>query len=174
MLVMHIRVKMGLADKVVRLIDGNDSIIIDEVLLENIPAARNHAGCRIKFGPDKRLYITTGDALDEDIAQDINSLGGKILRMNQDGSIPVNNPFENSLVYSFGHRNSQGIDWTANSILLSSEHGPSGFDGPPGGDEVNKINEGANYGWPIVSHEDIDPRFITPLEVFTPQLLRHP
>src|SRR3990167_8399664 len=100
----------------------------------------------------------------------MNSLGGKILRLNKDGSIPNDNPFEDSPIYTLGHRNPQGIDWTAGGLLLESEHGPSGFDGPPGGDEINKIMASANYGWPIVSHEKTDPKYISPLQVFTPAI----
>lgn len=159
----------SLTVKVVRLIDQGTTAVIDQIILDDIPAARNHAGTRLKFGPDNKLYVTTGDASTRDIAQNLNSLGGKILRMNSDGSIPDDNPFPDSYIYSYGHRNPQGIDWdpiTGN--LYATEHGPSVFDGPPGGDEINRIISGGNYGWPIVSHTNSQPGMIDPLHVYTP------
>lgn len=158
----------SLAVKVVRLIDNEVSIRIDKTILDNIPAATNHAGSRLAFGPDEKLYITTGDATYKKLAQDKNSLAGKILRINSDGSIPDNNPFPYSPMYSMGHRNPQGIAWHPNGELYSTEHGPSLFDGPPGGDEINRIRAGENYGWPIVSHENTKAGFIDPLAVYTP------
>src|SRR3989338_7171097 len=89
-------------DKVLRLIDNGESAEIDRILIEKIPAARYHAGCRLKFGPAGKLYIKTGEALNKDQAQDLKSLGGKILRIERDGSIPEDNPFKNSPVYSYG------------------------------------------------------------------------
>lgn len=161
----------GFLDKVVRFKDNNNSLSEEKILLDKIPAASNHAGCRIKFGPDKKLYITTGDATDRKIAQDKNSLGGKILRINPDGSIPTDNPFVNSPIWSLGHRNPQGIDWhPVTGDLFESEHGPSGFDGPGGGDEINIIRKGENYGWPIVSHKDSQEGLVDPLLVFTPAI----
>jgi glucose/arabinose dehydrogenase len=155
--------------KVVRLTDINNQGKDIQILLDKIPAAKFHAGSRLRFGPDQKLYITTGDATKKDIAQDINSLGGKILRMNKDGSIPDDNPFSNSYVYSYGHRNQQGIDFDPISgILFSTEHGPSLFDGAAGGDEVNRILPGKDYGWPKVSHTESTPEAVDPLLVFTP------
>ncbi len=157
--------------KVVRLTDINNQAKEVEILLDKIPAAKFHAGSRLRFGPDQKLYITTGDATNKDIAQDINSLGGKILRMNKDGSIPEDNPFDNSYVYSYGHRNPQGIDFDPISgVLFSTEHGPSLFDGAAGGDEVNRIIPGKDYGWPKVSHTESTPEAIDPLLVFTPAI----
>jgi glucose/arabinose dehydrogenase len=137
-------------------------------VLDKIPAAKFRAGCRIAFGPDGKLYITTGDSLDRQLAQDLDSLAGKILRINADGSIPNDNPFDDSAVWSYGHRNPQGIAWDDRGQLYSSEHGPSVIDGPRGGDEVNKIIKGANYGWPLVSHEKTLEGTEPALEVFTP------
>jgi glucose/arabinose dehydrogenase len=120
-------------------------------ILENIPAASNHNGGGIAFGPDKKLYITTGDAALGEPAQDTGSLAGKILRMNDDGSVPSDNPFGN-LTWSYGHRNPQGITWDEQGRLWSVEHGPSGDQGKGGGkDELNLIEKGANYGWPVVA-----------------------
>ena len=159
----------GLRDKIVRLVDEGDLARIDKTLLDDFPAAEVHAGCRIKFGPDGKLYVTTGDARDRQLAQDLDSLAGKILRMNSDGSVPADNPFEDSYVYSYGHRNPQGLSWNGETRqMFETEHGPSGFDGPGGGDEVNIIMPGKNYGWPEVSHEESAEGMESPKWVFTP------
>ncbi len=155
--------------KIVRFKDNGDLLSLEKTIFDNIPAARFHAGCRLRFGPDKKLYITTGDAGERKLAQDINNLYGKILRINPDGTIPPDNPFANSPVWSYGHRNPQGIDWyPGTEILWETEHGPSGFDGPGGGDEVNVIVKGGNYGWPVVSHNESKEGMISPLLVYTP------
>lgn len=137
-------------------------------IVSGIPAARFHAGSELAFGPDGKLYITTGDATERDLAQDLDSLAGKILRVNDDGSIPDDNPFPGSPIWSYGHRNPQGIAWNSAGEMYETEHGPSGFDGPGGGDEVNKIEKGGNYGWPLVSHDKTKEGTIAPLLVFTP------
>ena len=160
----------GLRDRVIKFEDRDNATGPIMTVIDNIPAAQYHAGCRLSFGPqDKKLYITTGDATDKNIAQQLSSLGGKILRVNSDGSIPSDNPFSGSPVWSLGHRNPQGTAWQPETNqLFSTEHGPSGFDGAAGGDEVNIITKGGNYGWPVVSHQRTDTRFISPLLVFTP------
>lgn len=156
-------------DKVVKLKDEQNALSVESVILDHIPAAKFHAGCRIQFGPDDKLYITTGDATEKNSAQERSALSGKILRINADGSIPQDNPFPNSPVFSYGHRNPQGLDWhPVTHVLMESEHGPSGNDGPGGGDEINFIQSGKNYGWPVVSHEKSKEGMESPLLVFTP------
>jgi glucose/arabinose dehydrogenase len=157
--------------KIVRFKDDGTSLSEEKTLLDNIPGAGFHDGCRLRFGPDKKLYITTGDAGNRDAAQDISKLGGKILRINPDGSIPEDNPFHNSPVWSCGHRNPQGIDWyPGTDIMYETEHGPSGFDGPGGGDEVNIIEKGKNYGWPVVHHKMHKDGMEDPVLEFTPAI----
>src|SRR5262245_52120416 len=114
------------------------------VLLDNMPASGTHDGGRIRFGPDGLLYITAGDSASSPLAQDVTSLAGKILRINRDGTTPRDNPFS-SPVYSYGHRNPQGIDWhPVTGDLWESEHGNTG------NDEINLIERGLNYGWPRI------------------------
>ncbi|NHW35836.1 PQQ-dependent sugar dehydrogenase [Paenibacillus aceris] len=117
-------------------------------LLEGIPGAIYHDGGRLGIGPDKMLYMTTGDATQDALAQDVNSTAGKILRMTLDGKVPADNPFPKSYVYTYGHRNPQGIAWDKQGRMFSSEHGPSGD--PGGHDEINLIEKGRNYGWPVI------------------------
>lgn len=130
-------------NRVVRLIENNNKAVIDRILLDKIPGGRIHNGGRIKIGPDKKLYIGTGDAGNSSLAQDSSSVAGKILRIELDGKISSDNPFPNSPVYSLGHRNPQGLAWNSNNIMYASEHGQSAHD------EINIINKGANYGWPL-------------------------
>jgi aldose sugar dehydrogenase len=115
------------------------------VIIESIPGASNHDGGRIKFGPDELLYITTGDAGNADSAQNLDTLSGKVLRLRDDGSVPSDNPF-GTAVYSYGHRNPQGLAWDDSEELWVTEHGRSGISS--GLDELNHITKGANYGWP--------------------------
>lgn len=129
-------------------------------VLENIPGSANHDGGRIAFGPDGYLYITTGDAQNEQSAQDTTSLAGKVLRLKDDGTIPADNPFGNA-VYTYGHRNPQGIAWDAQGRLWESEHGPSGIES--GYDEVNLIERGANYGWPEIQGSETAAGMRTPV-----------
>ena len=150
-------------NRVVRYTENNNQLSDENILIDKIPGSAIHDGGRIKFGPDDKLYITTGDASNADSSQDLNSLAGKILRINPDGTIPKDNPFSDSMVYSWGHRNPQGIDWDpVSGKLVSSEHGPSGERGFAH-DEVNVIEAGKNYGWPIVIGGEHDPEFVDPI-----------
>ena len=131
-----------------------------KIIIDNIPGSSFHDGGRIAFGPDNLLYITTGDAGNSQSAQDKNSLSGKILRLNDDGSIPASNPFKNA-VYSYGHRNPQGIAWDEEGKLWSTEHGRSGLQS--GLDEVNLIKPGNNYGWPNIEGDNSNPAMQSPI-----------
>ncbi|MBP2028925.1 glucose/arabinose dehydrogenase [Acetoanaerobium pronyense] len=131
-------------------------------ILDAIPGARVHNGGRLKFGPDEKLYITTGDAQVPELSQDINSLAGKILRINSDGSIPEDNPFENSPVFAYGLRNPQGLAWhPISGDLFASDHGPTSQD------EINLILPGANYGWPIVTCNQGDTEYEDPFVCYS-------
>lgn len=122
-----------------------------QVIMANIPGAVNHDGGQLAFGPDGLLYITTGDAGQEDLAQNTLSLAGKIMRLHDDGRVPADNPFSNP-VYSYGHRNVQGITWDDQGRLWATEHGRSGVQS--GFDELNMIEKGKNYGWPSIQGDD--------------------
>jgi glucose/arabinose dehydrogenase len=160
--------------RVVRYREAPEGFADRTVIIEDIPAAQFHAGCRIAFGPDGKLYVTTGDATRRELAQRLDSLAGKTLRLNDDGSVPQDNPFvgqQNARpeIWSYGHRNAQGMDWQPGSnLMFQTEHGPSGFDGPGGGDEVNIVERGKNYGWPLVHHKDTRPGTEPPLLEYTP------
>lgn len=135
-------------NRVVRLIENNNKAYIDRIIIDNIPGSQFHNGGRIKIGPDQKLYITTGDAQNPSLSQDLSSLAGKILRIELDGNTPTDNPFQNSPVYSLGHRNPQGLAWNSKNILYSSEHGQTAHD------EINIIIPGGNYGWPLVQGDE--------------------
>jgi glucose/arabinose dehydrogenase len=160
--------------RVVRFRETGGGLTDRKLIIEGIPAAQFHAGTRLRFGPDGKLYVTTGDATTREIAQRLDSLGGKILRLNDDGSIPPDNPFvgqQNARpeIWTYGHRNSQGLDWQpGTNILFETEHGPSGFDGPGGGDEVNIVERGKNYGWPVIHHRATKEGMESPLLEYTP------
>jgi len=165
----------GLRNQVVRLRHLGDRGILDRVILHGIPARAHglHSGGRIAFGPDGMLYVTTGEVYERELAQDLASLGGKILRITPEGDPAPGNPFlgrrgARPEVYSLGHRNPQGLTWhPVTGELFASEHGPSGEQGF-GHDEVNLIVPGGNYGWPRVVGRGNDPRYIDPIH-FWPQ-----
>ena len=134
-------------NRVARYTYQNNALIDAKILVDAIPGNSNHNGGRIKFGSDNLLYITTGDAEEPSRAQDKNSLGGKILRITTDGKAAPGNAF-NNLVYSYGHRNPQGLAWDNDGRLWATEHGRSGVQS--GLDEINLIVNGNNYGWPTI------------------------
>jgi glucose/arabinose dehydrogenase len=132
-----------------------------EPVLTGIPVLTYHNGGRIAFGPDGNLYVGTGDAGDTSTSQDLNSLGGKILRVTPDGNVPSDNPFSGSPVYSYGHRNVQGLAWDESGRLYASEFGQNRYD------EANIIEPGGNYGWPEVEGVGGDPNYIDPISTWT-------
>jgi aldose sugar dehydrogenase len=146
----------GIENKVVRYRFEDRQLLEEEIIIDQIPGGRIHNGGRIAFGPDGYLYISTGDAGDENLSQDIESLAGKILRITDEGEIPAENPF-NSAVYSYGHRNPQGIVWDSQERLWSTEHGPVARD------ELNLIELGKNYGWPVIRGNEQQDGMETPI-----------
>ena len=127
-----------------------------------IPKAENHNGGRIAFGPDGMLYVATGDAQDRSASQDLSNLAGKILRLTPDGAPAPGNPFGASPVYSYGHRNVQGIAWDSSGTMYASEFGQRTYD------ELNLVTPGGNYGWPE-AEGDSGGRFIDPIATWAPR-----
>lgn len=160
--------------RIVRYTETTGGVGERKIILENIPAAQYHAGCRLRFGPDGKLYVTTGDATERALAQRLDSLAGKTLRLNDDGTVPRDNPFVGRAnarpeIWSYGHRNAQGLDFQPETnLMFQTEHGPSGFDGPGGGDEVNLVEKGKDYGWPAIHHRQSRAGMESPLLEYTP------
>jgi quinoprotein glucose dehydrogenase len=139
----------GVRNRIIRLRDEGGRGRFDRIILDGLPGWTFHNGGRIAFGPDGMLYVTTGETFEAELAQDLSSPAGKILRLTPDGGVPADNPFPNSPVYSYGHRNPQGLAWEPRSgALFASEHGPTGDFGLAAHDEINVIRAGENYGWP--------------------------
>ena len=152
-----------------------------KTIIEYLPAARYHSGTRLKFGPDGKLYITTGDATNQSQAQRLDTLGGKTLRLNDDGTVPADNPFAGrkdarAEIWSYGHRNAQGLDFQpGTNLMFQTEHGPSLIDGVSlfkrrGGDEVNVVEAGKNYGWAEISHRMRRDGMETPIIEYSPAI----
>ncbi len=149
-------------NRVSRFTFSDNTLIDEQYILDNIPGSRYHNGGRIKFGPDDKLYITTGDASDPNLSQDVKSLAGKILRINPNGTIPEDNPYENNPIYAYGFRNPQGISWhPVTKQLFASDHGPDRHD------EINLVEPGKNYGWPIITCDESNPEFEPPIACYT-------
>jgi glucose/arabinose dehydrogenase len=154
----------GAVNRIVRYREVNSRLAERVVLLDNIPAATIHDGGRLRFGPDGMLYATAGDAAIPIFSQDVASLGGKILRLNRDGTSPPDNRFS-SLVYTYGHRNPQGLDWHPTSgDLWAVEHGATG------NDEVNAIRAGLNFGWPTIEGAETIPGMEPPATFYNPAI----
>ena len=155
----------GLRGPIARLIrfrEVDNRLAEGVVLLDDVPAANIHNGSRVRFGPDRRLYVTFGDVATPSIAQDVASLNGKVLRLNEDGTSAAGNRFS-SPVFSFGHRNPQGIDWhPVTGDLWETEHGQTS------NDEINVIDSGVNYGWPVIEADQTRADMATPIAFFVP------
>ncbi|WP_217185303.1 sorbosone dehydrogenase family protein [Streptomyces sp. AC495_CC817] len=132
-----------------------------DTILRGIPKGTNHNGGRLAFGPDRMLYASTGERYEGPLAQDKKSLGGKILRMTPEGQPAPGNPFDDSVVYSYGHRNVQGLAWDSEQRLFASEFGQNSWD------ELNHIRPGGNYGWPEVEGEGGKSGYVDPVAVWS-------
>ncbi|MDQ2950889.1 MAG: PQQ-dependent sugar dehydrogenase [Chloroflexota bacterium] len=151
-------------NRLVRMRDSGGVGVEETVLMDGIPGNEQHDGGRLRFGPDGKLYLTVGDGEVDARAQDNGSPNGKVLRLEPDGAPANGNPFGGSPVWSFGHRNPQGIAWHPDTgALYETEHGPSGVFPLCCQDEVNLIERGKNYGWPQVTGQPHDQRFVDPL-----------
>ena len=147
----------GAANRVMRYRESNNTLTEGVVLLDDVQAGGGHNGARVRFGPDGKLYVTFGDANVPNYAQTLSVYAGKILRMNDDGSTPSDNPF-GSPVWTWGHRHPQGIDWhPVTGDMWATEHGQTG------NDELNLIVRGQNYGWPVIEAAETRPDMITPV-----------
>jgi len=167
--------KDGKHVKVVRYHYADGKFIEPKAVVDDIPGTALHSGMRCRFGPDGKLYVTTGDSTDWNLAQKLDSLAGKTLRLNDDGTVPADNPFVGQKgarpeIWTYGNRNSQGIAWQpGTNLAFETEHGPSFFEGRGGGgDEVNILEAGKNYGWPEIHHIETRDGMISPLLEYTP------
>lgn len=133
-----------------------------DTIVGGLPSGTFHNGGRIAFGPDGMLYLGVGDTGQRQQAQNLESLAGKILRLTRDGEVPADNPFPGSYVYSYGHRNVQGLAWAADGTMFASEFGQDTWD------ELNVIVAGGNYGWPIAEGGADSDEFVDPVQQWTP------
>jgi aldose sugar dehydrogenase len=154
----------GIYNRVMLLVENENKLADSQIILDGIPGGRFHDGGRLKFGPDNKLYISTGDTGIAKLSQDKSSLAGKILRINDDGTIPIDNPFPGSAVYAYGFRNVQGLTWHPQTReLYASDHGATG------NDEINIVRAGSNYGWPYEECSN-DGKYTAPVICFNPSI----
>ncbi len=154
----------SLWNKILRITESENKLQDAEIIFDKIPGSSFTNGGFLKFGPDEKLYVGTGTISDSShLPQDLDSLSGKILRLNDDGTIPNDNPFSDSPVYSLGHRNPQGMTWDNNGNMFVAEFGPEK------NDEINLIQAGKNYGWPEQQCSGND-NFENPILCFDPSI----
>ncbi len=170
--------------RVVRYVEKDGTLSKDKEIITGIETGGNHAGCGIKFGPDGKLYISTGEHFKRELAQQMDVLNGKILRVNDDGSIPADNPWAGTNkkpgtreeIWTYGNRNPQGFDWHPKTgLMYETEHGPSGEPvnngkGASASDEFNLIEKGKNYGWPEIYADATHEGMVSPLKQWTPAI----
>jgi glucose/arabinose dehydrogenase len=166
----------GLFVRISRYREDGGKLTDHKVILEGVPAKHLHAGCKLLFGPDRMLYVTTGEGGTSTSAQKLDSLLGKTLRLDPEGKVPPDNPFVKKPgakpeIFSYGHRNGQGLAIQPGSnALFEAEHGPSDWDAPGGGDEVNVLLPGRNYGWNLIYHRDRHAGMEPPTLEWTPAI----
>ncbi|NWJ77278.1 PQQ-dependent sugar dehydrogenase [Marine Group I thaumarchaeote] len=153
----------ALWNKILRITESNNKLDAAKTIFDKMPGSVYNNGGVIKFGPDGKLYVGTGYVSDSHGPQDIQSLEGKILRLNDDGTIPDDNPFSNSPVFSFGHMNPKGLGWDNAGNLFVTEMGPSK------NDEINLVQSGGNYGWPEQECSGNE-EFIDPINCYDPAI----
>jgi len=150
-------------NKILRITESNNKLVAAKTIFDKIPGSAYSNGGIIKFGPDGKLYVGTGSVSDSHGPQDIQSLEGKILRLNEDGTIPDDNPFSGSPVFSFGHMNPKGLGWDNAGNLFVTEMGPSK------NDEINLVQSGGNYGWPEQECSGNE-EFVDPINCYDPAI----
>lgn len=164
--------------RVARFKDTPEGLVDMEVIFPGFPGTGKpkHFGSRIRFGPDGKLYVTLGERGDGKRAQNLMDLNGKTLRLNDDGSVPEDNPFAGRAdarpeIFSYGHRNAQGMAIQPETgLIFQTEHGPSWNDAPGGGDEINLVEAGKNYGWPLIHHRETRNGMMSPVAEYTPAI----
>lgn len=168
----------GAMTRISRFRETSEGLTEAEVIFSGVLGSQRakHFGCRMAFGTDGRLYFTLGERGEGERSQDLMDLNGKTLRLTEDGAVPPDNPFVGRSnarpeIFTYGNRNSQGMAVQPETgYIFQTEHGPSWNDAPGGGDEVNVMVAGGNYGWPVVHHRETREGMISPLLEYTPAI----
>lgn len=161
------------ANRVSRFREVNGRGAEEQILLDDIPGATTHNGGRLRFGPDGMLYLGTGDARDRRRAQNLENLGGSILRLTPEGEVPDDNPWPGNPIWAYGFRNTTGLAFRpGDGTMFAADHGPTVEWEPRIGayDELNIIEKGANYGWPLVVGAPGDPSYVDPILSWIPSV----